>query len=169
VEQYETLLEKFSNDNPETDIGGYARQLLTASQGFVARQQQSSTSPYVRSFEEPHFFILVHPTAENLGTATTVAMERFNQSYFSDLKLKTSSLVLNDEYTLTLVADLPRVSSAIEYIRTFNEKGRAIAELRNHKFNSFVITKDNFDIFYRTKALDEYIQFFEKNYPTDDP
>jgi tetratricopeptide (TPR) repeat protein len=169
IEQYETLLEQFSSDNAETEIGAYARQLLSASQGFLERQQQSGGTQYVRSLEEPHFFILVHPTSENMGTAATIAMERFNQTYFSDLKLKTSSLVLNDVYTLTLVADLPRVSSAIEYIRSFNEKGRSIAELRNHKFNSFVITKDNFDIFYRTKGLDEYLQFFEKNYPTEDP
>jgi hypothetical protein len=36
--------------------------------------------------------------------------------------------------------------------------------LGNYNFHNFVITKDNFDIFYRTKGLDEYIQFFEKNY-----
>jgi len=75
---------------------------------------------------------------------------------------------LNDDYTLTLVADLPRISSALEYIKTFNEKLSTLNELRNHKFHSFVITKDNFDIFYRTKGLDEYLQFFEKNYPAED-
>jgi hypothetical protein len=74
---------------------------------------------------------------------------------------------LNEEFTMTLVDELPRISSALEYVKTFNEKLPTLTELRNHKFRSFVITKDNFDIFYRTKGLDEYIQFFEKNYPSE--
>ena len=68
---------------------------------------------------------------------------------------------------ITLVADLPRVSSALEYVYTFTEKLPGFVELRNHKFDNFVITKDNFDIFYRTKGLDEYLYFFEKNYPLE--
>jgi hypothetical protein len=97
----------------------------------------------------------------------SAALERLNEQNFKDLRLKTSNLVFNDDYTLTLVDGLPRVSSAIEYFQTFNEKLNTLAELRNHKFYTFVITKDNFDIFYRTKGLDEYIQFFEKNYPAE--
>lgn len=102
-----------------------------------------------------------------MGNRPSAVLERFNQNYFKELKLRTSNLVLNDDYIITLVAELPRVSSAIEYVRTFNEKLPTFTELRNHKFNNFVITKDNFDIFYRTKGLDEYLYFFEKNYPSE--
>ena len=62
----------------------------------------------------------------------------------------------------------PELVQHLSTYKTFNEKLSTLNELRNHKFHSFVITKDNFDIFYRTKGLDEYIQFFEKNYPTED-
>ena len=37
------------------------------------------------------------------------------------------------------------------------------------KFYTFVITKDNFNIFYRTKALDEYLTFFDRNYQAKNP
>jgi hypothetical protein len=95
-------------------------------------------------------------------------LEKFNRDNFKDRKLKTSNLILDDTYSLTLVDELPGISSALEFIKTFNEKLPTLSELRNHKFHSFVITKDNFDIFYRTKGLDEYVQFFEKNYPTEE-
>jgi hypothetical protein len=94
-----------------------------------------------------------------------VSLERFNQQHFKISKLKTSNLTLNEEYALTMVSELPGVTQAMEYKKTFTEKLGTLNELRNHKFNSFVITKDNFNIFYRTKGLDEYLQFFEKNYP----
>jgi tetratricopeptide (TPR) repeat protein len=168
INQYQYQLDQFIKDNPESEVGSYAGSLLKASREFQEKQQLRKGIQYIRSLEEPHYFIIVYKNTENIGAMGTVALEKFNQLYFGELKLKTSNLVLNDDYTLTLVADLPRISSALEYIKTFNEKLSGLSELRNHKFHSFVITKDNFDIFYRTKGLDEYLQFFEKNYPAED-
>jgi hypothetical protein len=99
--------------------------------------------------------------------AASSALAKFSSDNFKDLKLKTSNLVLNDMYTLTLVADLPGITTALDYIKTFNEKLPTLTEFRNHQFHNFVITKDNFDIFYRTKGLDEYLKFFERNYPAE--
>ena len=110
-------------------------------------------------------FMLLYKNEENMSMPATIALEKFNNENFKDLKLKTSNLVLNDMYTLTLVADLPGITTALDYIKTFNEKLGGLPEIRNHKFHNFVITKDNFDIFYRTKGLDEYLKFFERNYP----
>lgn len=169
INKYQYRLDQFGQENPETEAGAYAKKLLEASRGFQSKQEQQKGIQYIRSLEEPHYFVLVYRQDENMSSAGTSTLERFNRENFNDLKLKTSNLLLNEEYTMTLVADLPRISSAIEYIRTFNEKLSTLSELRNHKFHSFVITKDNFDIFYRTKGLDEYIQFFEKNYPAEDP
>jgi hypothetical protein len=98
----------------------------------------------------------------------TTALDRFNKSDYPDMNLKTSNLILSDDYAITFVADLPGIRKAVDYYRTFNEKAAAMNELRNHKFDNFVITKDNFDIFYRTKGLDEYLQFFQKNYAIEE-
>ncbi len=168
INQYQYLLDTFIKENPETEIGTYAKTLLDASRNFQEKQIQKKGIQYIRSLEEPHYFILVYKKDENIGALGAAALEKFNQLYFGELKLKTSNLVLSDDYTLTLVADLPRIRSAIEYIKTFNEKLPTLNDLRNHKFHSFVITKDNFDIFYRTKGLDEYLQFFEKNYSAEE-
>lgn len=166
VSKYQHLLDQFISNYPESDLGPYAKKLLDASRNL---QEKGQSGPhYIRSLEEPHYFVMVYKNEENMGSTGPRVLEKFNETYFKDLQLKTSNLGLNDDYTLTLVADLPRISSALEYVRTFNEKLGAITELRSHKFHSFVITKDNFDIFYRTKGLDEYLQFFEKNYPTEE-
>lgn len=167
ISQYQYQLGEFSKKHAETPIGTYAKTLLEASHEFQKNQEKRQGIQYVRSLEEPHYFVMVYKKSENMGNRPSAVLERFNQNYFKELKLRTSNLVLNDDYIITLVAELPRVSSAIEYVRTFNEKLPTFTELRNHKFNNFVITKDNFDIFYRTKGLDEYLYFFEKNYPSE--
>jgi tetratricopeptide (TPR) repeat protein len=167
ISQYQFQLDNFTKKYPATPVGEYAKTLLNASRDWQKSQDKSQGIQYIKSLEEPHYFAIVYKKSENMGNLVTTTLERFNKEYFRDLGLRTSNLLLNDEYIITLVADLPRVSSAIEYVRTFNEKLPGMSELRNHKFHNFVITKDNFDIFYRTKGLDEYIFFFEKNYPQE--
>jgi len=167
ISVYQQKLDQFSQENSGTEAGSYATKLLEASRNLQTRQELQKGIQYVRSLEEPHYFVLIYRNDENMGATPSLVLGKFNQDYFKDLKLKTSNLALDDNYTMTLVADLPRISSAIEYTRTFNEKLPSLTGLRNHKFHSFVITKDNFDIFYRTKGLDEYLQFFEKNYPSE--
>ncbi|HOX82015.1 MAG TPA: tetratricopeptide repeat protein [Chryseolinea sp.] len=167
ISQYQLALDSFIKEYPEGDISAYAKKLLDASLNLISKEEKQKGIQYIRSLEEPHYFVLVYKKTENLNDIASATLEKFNKANFNDLKLKTSNLALNDEFTITFVADLPRISYALEYVQTFNEKLPTFTELRNHKFNSFVITKDNFDIFYRTKGLDEYIQFFEKNYPTE--
>ncbi|NJM25457.1 MAG: hypothetical protein HC859_08180 [Bacteroidia bacterium] len=67
-----------------------------------------------------------------------------------------------------MVSDIP-YESVMKYQRTFNEKLSTLSGLRNHKFNTFVISKDNFNILYRTKGIDEYLRFYDKNYQAENP
>jgi len=167
INKYQYLLGEFIKIHADSEIGTYAKKLLEASQNFQKSQETKQGIQYIRSFEEPHYFLIVYKTEENMSLAASTALARFSTDNFKDLKLKTSNLVLNDTYTLTLVADLPGITTALDYIKTFNEKLPTLTEFRNHKFHNFVITKDNFDIFYRTKGLDEYLKFFERNYPAE--
>ena len=167
IVKYQYLLGEFVKVHNDDEIGTYAKKLLEASQNFQKNQEQKKGIQYIRSLEEPHYFLIVYKNEENMSLPASSALAKFNENNFKDLKLKTSNLVLNDMYTLTLVADLPGITTALDYIKTFNEKLSTLTEIRNHKFHNFVITKDNFDIFYRTKGLDEYLKFFERNYPAE--
>jgi tetratricopeptide (TPR) repeat protein len=167
ISQFQYQLDQFIQKYPTEKITDYARKLLTTSRDFQNTQEKQKGIQYIKSLEEPHYFVLIYKKEENLSNVGTAVLERFNQANFKEQQLKTSNLQLNDEYSMILVVDLQRISEALEYMQTFNENMTTLTELRNHKFNTFVITKDNFDIFYRTKGLDEYLKFFEKNYPAE--
>jgi tetratricopeptide (TPR) repeat protein len=166
ISKYQYALDEFIKANPDGDLTKHAKSLLAASRQFALTQEKNAEAgAYVKSFEEPHYFVIVYKKEEKLSEPATAALEKFNQQNFKDAKLKTGNLTLNEEYALTMVSELSGITQAMEYKKVFTEKLTTLIELRNHKFNSFVITKDNFNIFYRTKGLDEYLQFFEKNYP----
>lgn len=169
ISRYQLELEEYAKTYPDGELTPYAKNLLASSRQFTLNQEKSQGIAFVKSFEEPHYFILVYEKSTKLSEPATADLEKFNTQYFKDLKLRTSNLILDDQHALTMVTQLPDLATAMDYRRTFTEKLNTLNGIRNQKFNSFVITKDNFNIFYRTKGLDEYSQFFEKNYPAKNP
>ena len=168
ISRYQYELDNFIKTYPDAASAEYAKKLLETSRSFQEVQEKRKGIQYIRSLNEPHYFVLLYRRADNLDEMITSALAYFNAGHFDELKLNVTNLNFNDEWALIFVSDLPNVSTAVEYYRTFRQNVRSMAEFSNHKFDNFVITKDNFDIFYRTKGLDEYLQFFEKNYPNKD-
>jgi tetratricopeptide (TPR) repeat protein len=165
IAQYQFALEEYGKKYTEGPLSDYAKKLLKTSRDFQLGQEKQKGIQYIKSFDEPHYFVMVYRKEEKMYASAV--LEKFNQANFADLKLKTSNMVLNDDYILTFVDGFAQMNKAVAYIQTFNVKLPSFTELQNHKFNTFVITKDNFDILYRTKGLDEYIQFYYKNYPAE--
>ena len=85
INQYQYQLDQFIKDNPESEIGTYAESLLKASRDFQEKQQLRKGIQYIRSLEEPHYFVMVYKKTENIGAVGTVALEKFNQLYFRTL------------------------------------------------------------------------------------
>jgi hypothetical protein len=83
--------------------------------------------------------------------------------------LTNSNLTFNDEFVLTMVSQFADKDVASDYYDKFTAASATLKPFALHKFYTFVITKDNFDLFYRTKALDEYLTFFDRNYQTKNP
>ena len=166
IGRYQYSLQEYIKSYPETEQSQYAQKLLEASRKFEQEEEKRKGITFITSFDGPHYFVLVYPRKKNANEVTGAALEYFNESHFAQSKLNTSHLVLNDDLALTFVSELAGKKAAMEYFQTFSENLPGIQDLRNHKFDNFVITKENFDIFYRTKGLNEYLRFFEKNYQT---
>lgn len=169
IEAYRTSLREFSQKNPDSELISYANKLLETSQEFEKYEQQKLSMRYSREINGSHYFVIVYKRTEKINEVASSVLELFNKNNFPELSLKTSNLSLNEEHNLTIVSEFGNSESAQRYYRTFNEKLPALNELQNHNFNKFVISTDNFNIFYRTKGLNEYLQFFEKNYPAQNP
>ncbi len=167
IARYQYLLGEYISANTGTDLGTYAQKLLDASRKVQEAKALRAGVKYIQALNEPHYFVLIYRNEDNFGNLPVLTLEKFNTDNFRALSLKTTNMVFGPQHTVTLVDGIPRLNTAVEYAKTFNEKRATLTELRNRKFHSFVITKDNFDILYRTKGLDEYLQFFEENYPKE--
>lgn len=166
VGRYQYALQEFIEKYPDTDQSRYAQKLLEASRKVLAEEEKRGGIRFSGNADGPHYFVMVYRKDKAINDRAASAMEKFNQSFFPNAELKTSNLTLGDELGITFVSDLPGKTAAMEYFHVFTENLPGLTDLRNHKFDNFVITKENFDIFYRTKGLNEYLRFFEKTYQT---
>jgi tetratricopeptide (TPR) repeat protein len=166
ISRYQYELQEFIKAYPDTEQAQYAQKLLETSRKFAEAEEKRKGIKFSDAFDEPHYFVLVYAKSDKINEILTAALEKFNKSNFQQKSLRTSQLQLDDNYTVTFVSELEDKAAAMEYFRVFTENRASIPDFRNHKFDNFVITKANFDTFYRTKGLNEYIRFFEKNYQT---
>lgn len=164
VTRYQFELGEYLKKYPDGTLTPYAEQLLAASKTLLEKLERAKGIQYGTSLEGPHNFIIVYTTADRITNPVSTTLENYNEAQWKDLKLNTSNLILNDEKTITLVTEFPNRKTALSYFDKFLAQIATAKPLSNFKFYSFVITKDNFQIFYRTKALDEYLTFFDRNY-----
>ncbi len=164
VARYQFELGEFIKKYPDDALKPYAEQLLASSKTLLEKLERAKGIQFIKSIEGPHNFVIVYTTADKITNPVSTALEKYNANQWKDLKLNTSNIIFNDEKTITIVSELPSREAALSYFDKFLAQIAIGKPLSNYKFYSFVITKDNFQIFYRTKALDEYLTFFDRNY-----
>lgn len=162
--RYQYELQQFIENNPESNFLSYANELLQASKDFNTKELQRKGAKYFTYFDQPHFFIFVYP---NLGANSEIipaVIENFIEEKYGGQSLKTGNLSLNEGFSVVLINKFETKDLAMEFYNDFNKSDIEFPMTENVTFESFVITEDNFQIFYQTKKTDNYIQFFAQHY-----
>jgi outer membrane protein assembly factor BamD (BamD/ComL family) len=162
--KYQYELQQFIENNPESSLVGYANTLLEASKEFKTKELQRLGARYFTYFEQPHFFIFVYP---NLGANAEIIpalIENYIKENYADLNLKTGNLSLNEGFSVVLVNRFETKDQAMSFYMDFKNSDLKFPMADEVTFESFVITEDNFEIFYQTKKTDNYTKFFEEHY-----
>jgi len=161
--KYQYELQVFKDSYPESELLEYVEGLLVAIEDFKLSEATKETVKYIEYFEQVHFLVLVYPAVEDLSELLPKVVDEFNGQHFSGTDLKTGNLTLDDDHSMILVNEFGDRSEALDYYNSFIENS-PLKSYPAYNFYNFVISKDNFQIFYQTKGLEDYIDFFKKNY-----
>ena len=164
VTRYQFELGEFIKKYPEGKLHGYAEELLASSKTFLEKAERARGIRFLASFNEPHYFVIVHRIYDQASTEIARSLDLLNGELYRKLNLVSTNLILDDQYALTFVGDLPNQQEAITYLGAFETRLLKERPFSTLNFHNFVITKENFNIFYRNKALDEYLSFFDRYY-----
>ena len=161
--KYQYELNEFIKAYPQSDVFEYAESLAKASEGFQQKRYNSGKAKYIEEFNQKHFFVVVYQNSGSLSEDVPEEVNKYLQS--KNLKnLKTGNLILSDTESMVFVDSYPGKGTAYNFFKSFQQEVMLKDKFKGKNFDIFVITEDNFNIFYRTKDIDSYMNFFLKNY-----
>lgn len=161
--KYQYELNDFIKNYPESDIIEYAQNLAEASEDFQQNRYNSGRTAYVKYFDQKHFFVVVYESKDDLTTEVPSIID--NYVLRKNLpNLHSGNLVLSESNSMIFVDSFVGKRQAIEFYSNFQKEMKLKEKFKGNKFDIFVITEDNFDLFYKTKDISTYLNFFERNY-----
>lgn len=161
--RYQFELGQFVKNYPESELLEYAKSLISASEDFQQKRYNSSKARFIEDFNQKHLFVILYDIKPNLTESIpTILQDYLVENSYNNLK--TGSLILSDNKSMSFVDSFPGRGTASAFLTAFNSTVLLKDDFKGEKIDIFVITEDNFDILYKTKDVSAYLNFFEKNY-----
>ncbi len=162
--RYQFELQEFIKNYPESPMLDYAKNLLEASKNFKKKELKRKGARYITYFDQPHFFVLVYPNLGDITNLIPALIDNYISKKYAGKNLKTGNLSLNEGFSIVLVNKFQTKDEAMKFYKDFNKSGVKLPESANIQYENFVITEDNFQIFYQARNVADYLKFFKEYY-----
>lgn len=123
--------------------------------------------PYKYNTQTIHFYVCVVDIMKVDINKLKIAFSNFNTEYFRLTKLKISNLFLDDRNQLITISNFPDSERAMIYFNAVKQEPEVFGQFPQDAFVQFVITTENYPIFYRNKDIKTYSEFFSEYYLQD--
>lgn len=164
--QYRTRLQEFVQEYPEHELTPFAKKLLTTTEKASASTAESAPL-YVTDHESTHLYAMVYVSDLQLEKVMVESLTDFHKKSFPNTPFEITHGKLGNEKAVCWVTGFSDRSSALAYLKLFNEKLSTMSSLKTYNFNNFVISQKNQETLKRTQALNEYLTFYTRNYQTE--
>jgi len=113
-----------------------------------------------------HFFVLIAANNRVDINALKIRIADFNLKYHSLENLQVNSILLEGLQEMITVNNFDNDEKAMDYFISIQNNPYIFTNLENTGgYSDFVISADNYPIFYRSKDIKQYLRFFERYYP----
>ena len=113
-----------------------------------------------------HFFVLLVNNEKTNVDALKIKISDFNTKNHDAANLQVNSLLLDNNIEMITVGNFDDSERALNYFNDINQSQYIFAKLETTgNYFVFLISTDNYPILYKNKNIQQYMRFFEKNYP----
>jgi tetratricopeptide (TPR) repeat protein len=166
VSAFEASLQKLLNDFPSSDAANMAREHLKKieEQKNPALKNTREEDPVSFELEERAKYSVMISTDLSAIRDTKNNIARFNFTEYSLKNLRVNSELLGEKEQLLLVENFPDATSAREYVSALTKKLGEVIKLKPNTYVISFISEKNLKTLRETKAVKQYIQFYNSNY-----
>lgn len=149
---------------------GAAPKAANAKQQSTAKNDQNKPkgpSPYAMHPDNPHYFVVAFNVVNAQTRAIGDSLANFNTKNHSIDNLKVQPQLLDPKSQMIVVKQFKNKDDAMDYYNEITDSETMFDQVDAFGYRIFIIDDKNFPLFYQRKNLDEYVDFFEKNYMND--
>ncbi len=176
ISVYRDTLKGFVAAYPNSQLVPHVQKLIKSAENpDKAGQAAASTAAMITSAKppqevsykadktKPHFFVAVCHLPAAIAQKMVTDFSDYNLQRYSGDKFNTSMLILSDTTFAIVVKQFGTLPQAQQYLRAQRYAGSPLENYRDES-ETFLITNENFPLWYRSKNTDGYLQFFSKTY-----
>ena len=114
--------------------------------------------------KKQHITVFIFPkNGTDVNYFKTLLSDYHKQEYSNEV-FEINAILFGLNKHLVSVRMFESKKQAMKYYTSILDKSNILQELKKQNYNFFVFSEENFQEFYKTKNIKEYIPFFEKNY-----
>jgi TolA-binding protein len=162
------ILTKFGKGTPTASTALNQDTLSAPKAGVAAGFTPGDTvvpSIYKVNPNQTHFYIMMLNEQSSNVSATKIRISDFILKNFNNDNLSVNAILLDAGWQMITISSFRNAQAAMNFYSTIMLNEYVMLPLKGAEYKHFVISMENYPIFYREKKYDGYINFFNKNYP----
>ncbi|MFH1118770.1 MAG: tetratricopeptide repeat protein [Bacteroidota bacterium] len=176
VDTMKVELTRLIAEFPASDVVPFARKLLGQSpeqqtiKGDAVKDTLPATAKplditmYKFNPAATHFYaMIVDGTAVNVY-GTKVRITDFNIKNYSVENLQVNSVLLDNNRQMITVSSFTEIEKALRYFSGIKGDSYVFSGMREGTFYQFIISSENYPVFFKEKNTQAYLKFFNDNY-----
>ncbi|MDR0714961.1 MAG: tetratricopeptide repeat protein [Bacteroidales bacterium] len=162
-------LQKITEEYPDNEVAQAAQDIIDYIDGKdpsmkKTAQAQRAQSLYSLNSAETHYFAWILSVKEDFNQLSFDLLN-FNLDHYLNTKLEVSRAAFDENHILLIVKSFPDAAQAETYYQTFVKTPNATKNVKN-EHTSIIISESNFSILEKDRKIDDYVEFFKKEYLT---
>jgi tetratricopeptide (TPR) repeat protein len=119
---------------------------------------------YVWEEKVPHYYISVIDTRKTSANQVKFNLSNFNIDYYSILTFNVKDFVFSANYQMISVEPFTAWYNAMNYFESIEYIKEVYEGIPKQNYIHFVISEKNYKTLFESKAINQYLNFFDENY-----
>jgi len=169
LDAFKQALQGVIINHPKTEVAIEAQRILDLiKKGIKVSAPSKNNIDYTHKFDDDFMMVVVVPNSDKKSNNYKVDISDFNSKYYSKQNFEVSSLFLNPINQLITVKTLKGFDKSKDYYQSFKFNKDNLKSLNDKGYQYFIISNDNFILFYKDKNIKNYYDFFLENFEIEE-
>lgn len=174
VPTFKEALQGFLNKYPEDDMTEEAKRMIAYIDEMTGETEileaspevnnEKKIAPYVFNESVEHRYVIVISQDNFKLNDFKTKVSNFNAEFFALKTFTIKNLLLGPKQHLIYVETFENAAKATDYMETLKQNQEVFEGLDANNYRYFIISTENFPIFYQFKDVEEYMKFYSDKY-----